>query len=189
MKTKYIFGASLPRSGTKLYTIALCANPKISIVSNPNIELFRFLKKDYSEIFKLKKKLNKFKTHFMLDDYYGSDKKLNLLEYILKSDLNIKFKENLEDFQSKSFTRSKREIADLSEHMKEISGKTYKEIFENQLKIIKKRNNNVCDWVGFSESWAIEFFPAIARSFPKAKFLVNLRDPRATICMRESILN
>ena len=46
MKTKYIFGASLPRSGTKLYTYALSANKKIMMASNPNIELFKFLKKE-----------------------------------------------------------------------------------------------------------------------------------------------
>ena len=45
---------------------------------------------------------------------------------------------------------------------------------ERSLNIIKKRAKNPRDWVGFSESWAIEFFPAIARSFPKAKFLVLL---------------
>ena len=44
MKTRYIFGASLPRSGTKLYTYALSTNQKILIAPNPNVELFRFLK-------------------------------------------------------------------------------------------------------------------------------------------------
>ncbi len=44
MKTRYIFGASLPRSGTKLYTYALSTNKKIMMASNPNIELFKFLK-------------------------------------------------------------------------------------------------------------------------------------------------
>ena len=57
MKTRYLFGASLPRSGTKLYTYALSANNKIMIASNPNVELFRFLKKDYSKCFKTKKKV------------------------------------------------------------------------------------------------------------------------------------
>ena len=46
MKTNYIFGASLPRAGTKLSTFALCANPKLLVAPNPNVELFRFLKKD-----------------------------------------------------------------------------------------------------------------------------------------------
>ena len=97
MKTRYIFGASLPRSGTKLYTHALSANQKILIAANPNVELFRFLKKDYSRRFKIKKKLKNFKINFMLDDYYGSYKKLNLLKYILGSNLNVKFTENLKE--------------------------------------------------------------------------------------------
>ena len=59
MKTRYIFGASLPRSGIKLYTHALSTNQKILIAPNPNVELFRFLKKDYSKIFKIKKKIKK----------------------------------------------------------------------------------------------------------------------------------
>lgn len=187
MKTRYIFGASLPRSGTKLYTHALNANQKILIASNPNVELFRFLKKDYSRRFKIKKKLKNFKINFMLDDYYGSYEKLNLLKYILNSNLNIRFSENLKEFQNKSFIRSKLEAGDLSEYMRKISGSTYKEIFENQINIIKKRVKNTRDWLGFSESWAIEFFPAIARSFPNAKFLVNLRDPRATIYANQNI--
>ena len=187
MKTRYIFGASLPRSGTKLYTHALSANQKILIASNPNVELFRFLKRDYSRRFKIKKKLKNFKINFMLDDYYGSHEKLNLLKYILNSNLNIRFSENLKEFQNKSFIRSKLEAGDLSEYMRKISGSTYKEIFENQINIIKKRVKNTRDWLGFSESWAIEFFPAIVRSFPNAKFLVNLRDPRATIYANQNI--
>ena len=187
MKTRYLFGASLPRSGTKLYTYALSANNKIMIASNPNVELFRFLKKDYSKCFKRKKKVKNFEISFMLDDYYGYDKKIDLLKYILNSNLNIKFNENLKDFQNKSFERSKLEVRDLSEYMKKISGSNYKEIFESQIKIIKKRSNNSCVWLGFSESWAIEFFPAIARSFPDAKFLVSLRDPRATIYANQNV--
>ena len=187
MKTRYIFGASLPRSGTKLYTYALSVNKKILIASNPNVELFRFLKKDYSKRFKIKKKLKNFKINFTIEDYYGSNEKLNLLKFILNSNLNIRFNENLKEFQNKSFTRSKLEIGDLSQHMKEISGSTYKEIFENQIKIIKKRVKNSRDWVGFSESWAIEFFPAIARTFPNAKFIVCLRDPRATIYANQHV--
>ncbi len=189
MKEKYVFGASLPRSGTKLYTFALNENKRISIVSNPNVELFRFLKKDYSNKFKVRKKIKNFKTNYMLDDYYGPYKKLDLLKYILNSNLNIRFKGDLKEFQNKSFERSKREIADLSRYMKQISGLTYKEIFENQIEIIKKRDKHTGDWVGFSESWAIEFFPAIARTFPNAKFLVNLRDPRATIYANQNAIN
>jgi len=38
MKTRYLFGASLPRSCTKLYTYTLSANYKIMIASNPKEE-------------------------------------------------------------------------------------------------------------------------------------------------------
>ncbi len=187
MKTNYIFGASLPRAGTKLSTFALCANPKLLVAPNPNVELFRFLKKDYSKIFKSKRKLNNFKANFVIEDYYNNETKVQLLHYILNSNLNIKFRENLKEFQSKSFKRSQLEALDLSEQIKNISGTTYKEIIENQIKIITKRSKNICTWVGFSESWAIEFFPAIARSFPNSKFIVNIRDPRATIYANQNI--
>ena len=187
MKTKYIFGASLPRSGTKLYTYALSANKKIMMASNPNIELFKFLKKENSEIFKKRKKLKNLKTNYMMEDYYGSYKKSDMLQHILRSNLNIKFKENIKEFRNKSYIRSKLEIKDLSLHMKKISGKTFKELFEDQIKIIKKRSKNDPQWLGFSESWVIEFFPAIARSFPDAKFLINIRDPRATIYANQNV--
>ena len=187
MNSRYIFGATLPRSGTKLYTYALSVNKKILVAPNPNVELFRYLKKDYSKNFKKKRGLKNFKINFILEDYYGSNEKFDLLKYILNSDLNIEFKENLKEFQNKSFTRSKLEVGDLSKYMRKISGSTYKEIFENQIKIIKKRAKNSRKWIGFSESWAIEFFPAIARSFPKAKFLVCLRDPRATIFANQNV--
>jgi len=187
MKSKYIFGASLPRSGTKLYTYALSSNKKIMMASNPNIELFKFLKKENSEIFKKRKKLKNLKTNYMMEDYYGSYKKSDMLQHILKSNLDIKFKESIKEFQNKSYTRSMLEVKDLSPHMKKISGKTFKELFENQIKIIKKRSKNNPQWLGFSESWVIEFFPAIARSFPDAKFLINIRDPRATIYANQNV--
>ena len=189
MKSKYIFGASLPRSGTKLYTYALSANKNIMMASNPNIELFKFLKKEKSEIFKKKKKLKNLKTNYMMEDYYGSYKKSDMLQHILESNLNIKFKDNIKEFRNKSFNRSKLEIKDLSVHIKKISGNTFKQLFENQIKIIKKRSKNNPQWIGFSESWVIEFFPAIARSFPDAKFLINIRDPRATIFANQNVRN
>jgi len=187
VKSKYIFGASLPRSGAKLYTYALSANKNIMIAPNPNIELFKFLKKENSEIFKKKKNLQNLQTNYMIEDYYGSYKKNDMLQHILKSNLNIKFKENLEEFREKSYVRSKLEVKDLSSHMKKISGRTFKDLFEDQIKIIKKRSKNNPQWLGFSESWIIEFFPAIARSFPDAKFLINIRDPRATIYANQNV--
>ena len=35
------------------------------------------------------------------------------------------------------------------------------------------------EWVGFNDNWTLEFFPLITKLFPKAKFIVHLRDPRA----------
>ena len=60
MNSRYIFGATLPRSGTKLYTYALSINKKVLVAPNPNVELFRYLKKDYSKDFKKKKTVKKF---------------------------------------------------------------------------------------------------------------------------------
>ena len=191
MKAKYLFAASLPRSGTKLYTYALSVNPKILIAPNPNIELFRFLKKEYNKLIKTKNNFKNFETSYMLEDYYGNNnsKKLNLLKFILNSNLNIKFNDDFKQFRQKSFERSKLEIRDLSKYMKKISGSNYKDILKKQIQIINKRKKNPSEWQGFSESWIIEFFPAILRSFPNAKFLVNIRDPRAVIYANQNIPN
>ena len=42
-------------------------------------------------------------------------------------------------------------------------------------------NNKDVKWNGWLDSWIEEFFPLLARDFPKARFVLIFRDPRAVI--------
>ena len=67
-------------------------------------------------------------------------------------------------------------------------GKTYRELFERAFEEIKSaygKPNPVL--FGLNENWAIEAFPALAKAYPDAKFLVIVRDPRAANCSALSI--
>ena len=64
----------------------------------------------------------------------------------------------------------------------EIEGGTYLEIFNKSFELIRNaRSLPELKWVGIKDAWIIELFFPLARSYPDAKFIVILRDPRASI--------
>lgn len=154
------------------------AHSKISYSLDPFLELFRALRNDI-----LKQKTRKIITKSApFSNYFYNLKETKSLSKILNSNCNIKCTEHLPDYVERLIPRSNLDNKDLTPFFsKKLIGKTYRELFYNALKIVQIAKKKQATWVGFHENWVIEFFPALARTFPNAKFIIILRDPRAVI--------
>lgn len=182
--TNFIFGTGLARSGGGLYSMALSAHPDIEVACCPNLEFFRsfrntaFLNSGDSTL------STAFNPNAAIEDWYGSDARTSGLEFLLnRASLDIEFpQDEWPEFVRRSTERGALECADLARRYGELSGATYKEVLQSLLALIQdERCTHEVSWVGFHEAWIIDYFPVIARAFPDARFLVMLRDPRATI--------
>jgi hypothetical protein len=182
MQFKPFFGTGLARSGGALYSLALSAHPEMMVACCPDLELFRswrnaVLRNSAPNL------LSAIPPNASLQDYYGTADRIGALDVILEGDLNTPFApEEWPEFLSISIARGNLEAADLTGSFPEMRGDTYRDVFDGLLRIIgRSRNASQRRWVGFHEAWAIDAFPALARAYPEARFMIMFRDPRAIV--------
>jgi sulfotransferase family protein len=73
----------------------------------------------------------------------------------------------------------------LMDHLDKVGGATFQDVFASMLALVAEQYGSPGDaWTGFKDVWSDEFIPAMARSFPEAKFLEIVRDPRAVCASR-----
>lgn len=177
-----IFGTGLARSGGGLYSSILSTHPQMMVAICPYLELFRSYR---NAVFREQgpRAMEAVPPSAPLQDYYFTDERVRLLDAILSSDLSTPFASaEWPAFERTSKARGALEAADLVQHFGALRGATYREMFANALRIIgDSRGASARTWVGFHEAWAIEFYPALARAFPEARFLIMFRDLRATV--------
>ncbi|CAN0484987.1 unnamed protein product, partial [Phaeothamnion confervicola] len=181
--TNYLFSAGTARGGTGLMAHMLSVHPKVKVVSDPVLALYKAFRNSA-----VSQSGDAIKEHFDLEsplgDYYFTDDRRRILDLIGSSDLNVEFDQK--EWPNLKATLKKRALlasADIVPHIDALSGATYREIFENCLAMLKRVRSGGADldWIGIHENWTIEFFLPLARAFPSAKFAVVIRDPRAVI--------
>lgn len=178
-----LFVTGPARSGSTLLCMMLSAHPEVMVASDPYLTLFRSLRNAIvRERTRIEIQKN-FDPSTPIQDYYFSDELLEIMNAIQASDLDITFnKEEWTDFTEICLGRTRNMCPDLVPLFGKLLGSTYKDIFDNALSLIAEaRDSNGRKWVGFKEVWTIEFFAAMGRSYPDARFIVLLRDPRAIV--------
>jgi hypothetical protein len=177
-----LFGTGLARSGGGLYSSVLSTHPEMMVAICPYLELYRSFR---NAVFRRlgADAIRVVPPEAPIQDYYFSDERLRLLDAVLAADLDVPFDSSeWEAFHRRSVARGDLEAADLTPNYVQLRGATYREMFSNAQRIVADaRDAGGRTWVGFHEAWIVEFFPALARSFPDARFLIMLRDPRATV--------
>jgi hypothetical protein len=178
-----LFGTGLARSGGGFYSLCLSTNSEIMLACCPNIELFRHFRNSVIQNQKDEHISREIPTHSPLQDFYGSDVRIRALDAMMNASLNIPFDmNNWNDFLKTSVLRGTLEAEDLVKYYERLKASNYRDIFKNLLNIIATARNSLNrKWVGFHETWTLDAYPALARAFPDAKFIVMFRDPRAII--------
>ena len=178
----YLFGSGTARGGTGILVQTLSAHSQVEYALDPALEIFKSFRNAVLRNKFSKHKIEKYNFLSPLSDYYFSDFQNEILELILSSDLNI----SIDQIEQKQLIenmkpRTALDNIDLIDHMTDnLQSNSYQEFVLSMAKLIANiRGSKITRYTGFHENWAIEMFPALARSFPNAKFIVVLRDPRA----------
>jgi len=167
--------------GTNLVKAILGVHPEINLESEPYLPIFRSLRNAIVSGSN-NSVLQSFNPKLPLSEYYFFDEKLAIMDLIQSSNLEI-------EFNPQEFNQLKSDIADrceyvphLIQYLDTLKGSNYKELFISALNILSLASNNKeFKWSGWLDSWIEEFFPLLAKEFPKARFVLIFRDPRAAI--------
>ena len=167
--------------GTNLVKSILGVNDKIHLESEPFLPIFQFLRT--SIIRKNYKKNKSLKIDEPLFEYYFSKNKISQMDKIQSSNLKIKFdKKNILLLKKKIENRMKDYVPHLIKDLDLIKGKNYKEIINGAIKIVDKNHTKKkIKWIGWMDSWIEEFFPILSKEYKNSKFILIIRDPRASI--------
>lgn len=180
-----LYTAGTARGGTNFRTLILNNHSKISMSIDPFIPLFHFYKRALL-INTGNKSLLENSFSNVIDDYYFDRNKLSVMKAIQEANPDIPFDlSKVEELKTKMISRMSLASANLIPHINKIFAPTFKEVFHNIKILIGSLTKKELEWVGFNDNWTLEFFPLIAKLFPKAKFIIHLRDPRAVIYSSE----
>jgi hypothetical protein len=181
------------RGGSYLVSQILSTHPRVTVASEPFLELFRSFR---NAIFYRDKELTSFYSKDNLEslpfqDYFFYEKIGNILKCLHDVDANISCSETEWNRVYKiQIDRLELQCKELIESFHKAKGNTYKEIFNNALYLIQKaRSLPPQDWVGIKDAWVIETFIPLAKSFTDAKFIIVLRDPRASVASNLNVRN
>ena len=179
----HLFSTGMPRSGTNVVTKALSVHNDIMVSCGPNIEIYRFLRDALVRRYGSKALQQHVKPRCPIQDYYGEEHRIELLDLVLNASLEEKFDEGeWEEFHQLAVTRVDHDSSDLLPGYSSLKGDNYLEIVSKLAHLIGElRGAGNSKYIGIHESWHIDSLPALARAFPQAKFIVMLRDPRGSI--------
>ena len=178
-----LFASGTARGGTNLMTMMLSVHPQISLSQDPYIPLFRSFRNAVVAASGDSEVLDRFDPEGPLDEYYYYNQKLAVMGMVQDADLSLSFDRDGADELVKSLgARASLSSPRLVPYVDQIRGEDYKELFEAALKVVALgRDTPNVTWLGWNDNWTVEFFPALARSIPDAKFVVLLRDVRSSI--------
>ena len=179
----HLFSTGMPRSGTNVVTKALSAHNDIMVSCGPNIEIYRFLRDALVRRYGSKALQRHVKPRCPIQDYYGEEHRIELLDLVLNASLEEKFEEGeWDEFHHLAVTRVDHDSSDLLPGYSSLKGDNYLQIVNKLAHLIgEMRGAGDRKYIGIHESWHIDSLPALARAFPQAKFIIIFRDPRGSI--------
>lgn len=183
-----LFGTALARSGGGLLCHMVSAHPELTLARHPFLTVFRSLRNALVEGLHDPEVLASVPRSAPLQDGYFSDPKRRSLEAVLQGSLSRELNEDLGSLIAAVRARCQLESPELVPHLDALHGTTYREVLDSGLELIGRvRGAEGQRWSGFQEPWIIDFVPALAQSYPDARFLVLLRDPRAVVASMKGI--
>ena len=179
--TKPLFSSGTARGGTNIITMMLSVHPLISLSQDPYLPIFKMFRNQL--VYEHGSFGEKFDADSPMDEYYYFENKLSVMRLIQDSNLDrVLDSRRVKELQNSLLNRMKLTVPLLVPYASRITGNTFKELFDSALKVVAiGRDTPNVDWIGFNDNWTAEFFPAFARSYSNAKFVVIIRDVRASI--------
>lgn len=160
------------RSGTTLLARALSAHSEVEVAVDPLLPLVRATRDGLAAAAGIDLPAG---TPFL--DGYGSERDRQVLDAVWGGDLAGPIDPPSPGALA---ARAAHEAPDLVPSLSALEGSTALALWEDALAgIARARGAPAGSWVGSKEVWAAELIPAMARSWPRARFVLVRRDPRA----------
>lgn len=177
-----IFLTGPARSGTTLLAKMLSAHPEVMVASDPYFWFFRsFRNAAVAGAGGAVQAACDPEGPFQ--DYYFAPQATAVLDAIQAAALDVPVDKTAWDGSfDRRAARMHCECPDLTPLLPRMRGPDHKTLLDRGLAIIAAgRGAEGRRYVGFKEVWIIEFFAALARAYPEARFLVVTRDPRGVL--------
>jgi hypothetical protein len=178
---RLLFTSGTARGGTNFRTLILNNHGRVRLSLDPFIPLFRFYRDTLLRAAGLEHLLARLPSA-VLDDYYFSETKLQIMKAVRSADPDVPF--DLSQWERlKLAIASRMTLAsmDVIPYLDILPAPTFREVFRNAMQAIAATTDKQLVWAGFNDNWAMEFIPLLARLDSEAKFMVHLRDPRAVV--------
>jgi macrodomain Ter protein organizer (MatP/YcbG family) len=178
-----IFG--MFRSGTTLMARMLNTHRDIACASDPYRPFFNYLRYNIAVDAGLADDIGPYDP---LGDYFADADGLALLRAVEDGSLN-------RPFPRREANRLLEQICDQGEPfsaklidcLEEIEGETFREVYDDLLTLVLEAYGTGDErWRATKEVWTTEFVPALAETYPKMRFILVIRDPRA-VCASKNI--
>ena len=178
---RLLFTSGTARGGTNFRTLLLNGHPAIQMSLDPFIPLFRFYRDSLLKSVGAFHLLEHLPSR-VLDDYYFSTTKTQILKAVQGADPDIAFDmSQWETLKAAIASRMKLASVNLVPHLDRLPAATFREVFLNTSVLVGEVGDADVVWAGFNDNWTTEFFPLVARLIPEARFMLHLRDPRAVV--------
>ncbi len=166
-----LFITGTARSGSTLLLRMLAAHPRLALASDPFLFFFKLLRDVVLG--------GPATGDEPLQDFYYRPGRAEQLTALLAADLDLPFAHDA--WQANlphTLTRLALENPSLRDGASGLAGHTFQKVMDSALALMASLGDGSPAWVGFKEVWVCPFLPALARSYPQARFLVIQRDPR-----------
>ena len=176
----FIFG--IARSGTNLIARLLDAHSKIGVTLDPFLPILNNWLQDTALQSENIEVQSQYGHPGPIPDYY-----FNPAGRLMRELLEVEASQTTIPCDKKQMLvdllvqRTALETPETAARLHGIEENTYSRFIQEVLKSLRHVHGNNISCVGIKEVWTVEFIPVLARLFPKSKFIVVQRDPRAII--------
>ena len=130
----------------------------------PNIEIYRFLRDALVRRYGSKTLQRYVKPRSPIQDYYGEEHRIELLDLVLNASLGEEFEESeWEEFHHLAVTRVDHDSSDLLPGYSSLKGENYLQIINKLAHLIGEMRGALDrEYIGIHEVGSIDLFPALA---------------------------
>ena len=177
-----LFVTSIARSGSTLLCRLLNQHEHIRVASDPLLPLMGMMRTRIVEAAR-EEGLDVEPPAGCFPDYYFTEPRIQALRAVLAANLDLSVDAEFVSLARRAVSaRASIEHPELAGVWSDLRGKTCEELLTACLQRLETAlATPSTEWVGVKEVWILELLPALLRAFPLAKFIVLLRDPRATL--------
>lgn len=171
------------RSGTTLVSKVLNAHDEIVSVPDMFTPFFNAFRDAVAKQIGVKTQPLEY-----LGDYFANEHQFSILNANLRASMDLSYNHSKEELLLTALqSRGRMTCPAIVKHLNRLEGATHKEVYKNLMQyILTCYGNGQEKLFGNKEVWVTEFIPTLAKAYPKAKFIVVNRDPRA-VCASKNV--